>query len=136
MTNRFLIPVSDLASKEATVRERMATLGGPNFRIDPNDSSCGESLVYYSLFTNWPELLGNSVCGLTTSVIFYNRYYWFLHLIRLWQELHGHDAGMEQQAFQLLESAAAEGMELDWDVLQEIERQVGDSVKRCLGYNT
>lgn len=120
-----LIPPSLFA---AEVRRRLASLPS-RFWIDPGDALCGEAFRNYMLLEEWPFLLGGTTATLGSEVVFYNKYYWFLKLIRLWQGRHGHDAGMEQQAIKLLESSEQEGLTLDWTVIEYIEHRVGAEVK-------
>lgn len=49
---------------------------------------------------------------------FYNAYYWFLVFARLHQASSGPDAGLEQQALQLLEAAPDD---IDWLIVEQID---------------
>jgi hypothetical protein len=52
------------------------------------------------------------------KLILYNRYFWFLQFARTHCEHQGNDAGLEQQALQILESSMGE---IDWTVIEAIE---------------
>ncbi|MCA9029701.1 MAG: hypothetical protein KDA66_02770 [Planctomycetaceae bacterium] len=71
-------------------------------------------LKYYLLFTFYPELFE----PITDADLIYNRYYWFRRLVTLFESVYGPDAGVEQQAFQILENA---NCELDWAMIQKVE---------------
>ena len=62
----------------------------------------------------------------SASLVLYNRYYWFLQFAKMHSEEHGNDAGIEQQAFQILESAMAD---IDWAVVEAIDKQTHGSEK-------
>lgn len=113
------IAEAEWAALDAELRLRCAPLQ-PQFRIDFDDAAYGPAFRRYPLLSRWPELL-NGRAPLTEAARFYNTYYWFLTTIRLWNAKHGYDAGMEQQAFQMLEHADAS---VDLAVVEAIERQV------------
>lgn len=84
------------------------------------DDSYGPPLRYYVLFTHEPSLLG---IRLPKSTIFYNRYYWFLAFKTAHTAKHGYDAGLEQQAFRILEYAHEhENYEIDLSIVDAIDR--------------
>jgi hypothetical protein len=53
-----------------------------------------------------------------------NRYFWFRRFILLWTREHGPDAGLEQQAFQMLETCE---LEIDWEFLKQVETAAQNS---------
>ncbi len=55
------------------------------------------------------------------SLVLYNRYYWFLRFAKIHSEQHGKDAGIEQQAFQILENAMTD---IDWAVVEAIDKKI------------
>lgn len=60
------------------------------------------------------------------TLVLYNRYYWFRQFAQLHSEQHGKDAGIEQQAFQILEGSTAD---IDWAVVEAIDKRIrGDAV--------
>jgi hypothetical protein len=79
--------------------------------------------TYNLLFTHWPSLLPEY---LAAEQIFYNRYYWFRRFASLYQKKNGFDAGIEQQADQLIEYA---GSALDWTVVEQIDAQVRKEIE-------
>ena len=83
------------------------------------DLLCGLPLRAYAAFT-----YGQIGADLSAPNVLYNRYYWFLRFACLHREKYGFDAGIEQQAFQILEYAQCD---LDPEDLQRIERKVKDT---------
>lgn len=115
MSNELLIPISILARHHPELLRRIAQLDPP----PSADLMCGvpgEAYARSLLFERWPELVVEEPVDPARS--FYNRYYWFARFAALWQAAHGHDAGLEQQVFQLLERA---DFDIDWDVVQELD---------------
>jgi hypothetical protein len=61
----------------------------------------------------------------SAELLLYNRYYWFLKFARLFVRENGPDAGLEQQAFQILENSEGK---IDWSVIEAIECQVENEI--------
>jgi hypothetical protein len=89
------------------------------FAID--DPVYGPAFRRYLLLSHGLSWLASKVPDLDVRSVFYSRYYWFLMLIRLYQSRTGDDAGMEQQAFQMLEAAE---IEINWSIIEAIEAQI------------
>jgi hypothetical protein len=85
--------------------------------IDCNDPEYGVAFRRFLLFAHWPYLLENLGLHATTEGLLYNKYYWMLRFSKLYERKHGFDAGIEQQAFKILESAS---FELDWNVVEHV----------------
>ena len=79
-----------------------------------------DALRYHILFGNQAALERIGLGSLTAVQRFYNQYYWFKRFADEHAATHGPDAGIEQQVFQLLESAP-EGV--DWDIVEHLERR-------------
>lgn len=118
----FLISEAVLRSTDKELRARMQKVKG-KYAVDAEDEVYGAAFRYFLLFDRWPDLLVGVVSELTALTCFYNKYYWFLQFKRLWALKHGYDAGIEQQAFQLLEAADHE-LEVDLSVIERIEMQI------------
>jgi hypothetical protein len=58
--------------------------------------------------------------------IFWSRYYWFLRFVHVVQGRQGADAGLEQQAFQILEHPWPD-CEPDWNNLEAVERSAKEA---------
>lgn len=54
-------------------------------------------------------------------IAFYNAYYWILVFAKRYQARYGFDAGIEQEAFKMLERAPAD---VDWQVVERINQTV------------
>ena len=83
--------------------------------IDMHDSRYSESLRYYLLLTHWPELVDPA---LDPGERFYGRYFWFRTFSNQYQAVHGFDAGIEQQCFQLIEQA---DIPIDWSLIEQLD---------------
>ena len=74
-------------------------------------------LRYYLVFSEgMTERVG--LGPLTPAVCFYNAYYWFKRFVAARSATRGYDAGLEQQAYQMLERAPDD---IEWSVLGQIE---------------
>jgi hypothetical protein len=51
---------------------------------------------------------------------FYNRYFWYLRFITLYQAANGFDASLEDAADHMAEEVERLPFEPDWDLLEEI----------------
>jgi hypothetical protein len=56
--------------------------------------------------------------GLDPTALFYNRYYWFKRFVKQRASSRGFDAGLEQQAFKLLEAAPAD---VGWSIIEAVD---------------
>ncbi len=91
-----------------------------------SDGACERALRRYLLLTEFPERIAERQPVCHESVV-YSRYYWFTLFAKLCRTRQGHDAGLEQQAFQILENADCE---VDWNVIRAIEIRVEEDVLR------
>jgi len=102
-----------------------------------NDARTGRSLKNYIILTERAELF--AARGITAEEVFWSRYFWFLRFVNLRQAMHGSDAGLEQQAFQILEypypdcapdwsSLESVTMAVDTEVRAELQQPAGDAV--------
>jgi hypothetical protein len=122
-----LVPISILVEYDEEIK-RLIPAVDEHFVIDPGDPLYGPPLRYFLLFEKWPSLIV-ATSSLTPETVFYNKYYWFLKLIRLWQHRNGYDAGMEQQASMLLESGSEDRrFTLDGTILEQIEQRVSNEI--------
>lgn len=127
MSNDPLIPISILAQHHAELLRRIEQLHPP----PSSDLMCGppgEAYARSLLFERWPELIIEEPVDPVRS--FYNRYFWFARFAALWQAAHGPDAGLEQQAFQLLEQA---DFDVDWNVVQELDARAKQDLSSIRG---
>lgn len=80
----------------------------------------GLSLRYYVLLTDEQDVV--AALGLSEAERFWSRYYWLARFAKEWQAVAGYDAGLEQQVFNLFESAGQLGIPID--PLLEVEAAV------------
>jgi len=83
------------------------------------DPVFGPALAHYVFFSQHPSVRDVIGFDLDDREKFYHGYYWFRRFVRLYTEKHGFDAGMEQQAFQMLENAE---FDLDFERVSTIEK--------------
>jgi hypothetical protein len=96
-----IVSANDLASTSALFAEVRSRLSDIGYNAAMTDHpTAGASLRYYLILTECPDVL-----GLSQAERFWNRYYWLARFAREWQSVAGPDGGLEQQVFQLLESA-------------------------------
>lgn len=119
----------DIAATVAQHRGRELPL--PNYRDEMlSHPIAGPCLRNYGLLTEYPDVCGR--LGLSADERFWSRNYWLSRFAREWQAAAGYDAGLEQQLFQLLESADHNG--IAYEPLPEVEAAVErDAVVRPLG---
>jgi len=111
--------VDDLANDLIRFAEAVGPLAG--YRADMTDHpTAGPSLRHYLLLTECPEVA--MLLGLSADERFWSRYYWLARFAREWQAVAGYDAGLEQQVFQLLESADHNGA--SYDPVEEVHAAV------------
>lgn len=60
----------------------------------------GSELIKYCLLNFYPEKFYGD-----KSILYYNKYYWFLRFRHKFNEVNGYDAGIDQQAFKILEES-------------------------------
>jgi hypothetical protein len=116
-----LIPLPILQKHEQTILARLDSLPITYRKDLLRDARYRYPYLYYLLFTHWPALSNGTTAEVTADDLFYNRYYWFLRLAKQYEAGHGFDAGLGQQAVQLLEQAAGH---FDLEVVREIEGKV------------
>lgn len=121
-----LISEDELKEKHQVVT-KLLEQPGREHSIEANDSLYGLAFTYYRLFSDASACEELGFSGLSNAAVFYNRYYWFLLFSKLYQAKHGFDAGLEQQAFKLLESA---GPDVDWAFVEDISNRVTKEVTR------
>jgi hypothetical protein len=114
----WLVPVEALRARFADIRDSVAPYKG-GYSLGVNDPSAEEALIYYVLFTHCPHSLDSEEIQLDDEATFYNRYFWQRRISWLITRTRGSDAGLEQQAFQLLQSAA---IDIDWELIDALQR--------------
>src|SRR5690606_15154075 len=90
------------------------------FPEEPENKYYGSALKYFLVLLYWP-LFHEEKVAFTDNQIFYNKYYWFLKYLRLREIQRGPDAGLEQQAFKMIEQPE---IDVDWMIIEEIHERI------------
>lgn len=86
------------------------------YSVNIDDTRLNELLAYYSFFKCSAE--SSSLDKQTT----FSMYFWFVQLKERYFEVFGHDEGLEQEGFKLLEEIDNQLEEgLDWGLIKKIE---------------
>ena len=103
---------NDLASTSALFAEVRSRLSDRSYTVEmTGHPTAGTSLRRYLILTECPDVVTR--LGLSESQRFWSRYYWLARFAREWQAIAGPDGGLEQQVFQVLESAEHLGVSYD-----------------------
>ena len=98
------------------------TLAKSGVNIDQDllaDDYVGEPLKNYLYLTYLPELLEVQLDELTK---YYNRYFWLSKVAARYKKKFKRDDGFEQQVFKILEEADTLDEEVDWNIVEEIQK--------------
>lgn len=93
--------------------------------VDPFDPMYGQAFRYYLLFSRYQDLVEELLFRVDQRTWIWNGYYWFLFFTKLYQLKHSFNAGLEQQATQLLQEA---GISLDAEKIDRIYERVESRV--------
>lgn len=99
-------------------------VGGEESMVSPGTES-PEALMAlrnHLLFRDAKAVRLAGIEALNDDDLFYNQLYWFLRFVREYENSNGFNAGLHQQAFQLLERS---GCKFDWSVVQQIYEYAG-----------
>jgi hypothetical protein len=86
------------------------------------DVTSDEAYSYYTLFGDATLVERAGLGRLDDRQLFYNRYYWFKRFAAALAAVDGYDAGIEQQAFKLLENAPPD---VEWSFIEQIDHDTG-----------
>ncbi len=123
----FLIPEDELKQKDSLIRQ-LIERSDRRYSGAADDNLYGPALRYSLLFSDPFALNKLDFSHLSGVDVFYNEYYWFLLFTKLHQAKHGYDAGLEQQAFKLLEKAPPD---VDWKMVEEINNRIEKEVAKA-----
>src|SRR5690606_22398234 len=87
---------------------------------DLNDPVYGEDLKIYYLLSFKPAIFS---AKFSDQQIFYSIYCYFLSVVEKCKDIHGEDAGLDQQVFKLLEEGERVG-NIDWSIVERLNHQV------------
>lgn len=86
---------------------------------DVSDARLKKALCYYKFLSNNIESLA-SLEG--KSKVLYAKYYWYTQYKKRYFEVFGYDAGIEQEAYKVLEEIESKLEDgVNWSVIQQIE---------------
>src|SRR4051812_39942683 len=105
-----LVPETYLCDRYAAI---VAATDYAWHRVSKTDGEAEVALRYFLVFSEQGAATTAGLGTFSEAQLFYNRYYWFSRFAKLHQAAHGYDAGIEDQASQMLERAPAE---VDWAV--------------------
>lgn len=87
------------------------------YNVNNDDTRLNEFLAYYSFFKN----NAGSVL-LDKQSTYYSMYFWYVQFKERYFEVHGHNEGIEQEGFKLLEEIDNQLEEgIDWGLIEKIE---------------
>ena len=89
------------------------------FRGEADEAPGSRELQWFRYLTADPDF--GAALGLCNEEVFWNRYYWFLRHISACATIGVRDAGLEQQAFQILEYPFPP-CSPDWSHLEAVEK--------------
>jgi len=120
MLHHHLVPDATLREHGAAIRAA-TSVAGVRYSAALDDPAGDPAFRYYLMFSDAALAHAAGFGHLDAATLFYNRYYWFQRFARAHAAAHGFDAGLEQQAFQLLEVAPAD---VDWSIIEAIEARL------------
>lgn len=116
----FLIPEKELVGCDQIVEGIVSRDRSVHWeKLDP---SSRQAYGRYALFSDEHARREANFSRLPAEQVFYNKYYWILIFSKRYQSKFGKDAGIEQQAFKVLETAPPN---VDWKTVEEIVLAVG-----------
>lgn len=115
-----LVPQEVLESRENEMRQLIAS-DALAHALDIDDPVYGQAFRRFLILSRWSSSGAGSLPDLDEATLFCSRYYWFLRSIRLYASTDGPDAGLEQQAYPMLERA---DLDIDGSIIEQIEARV------------
>ncbi|CAM4456855.1 MAG: hypothetical protein E7L01_00345 [Paenibacillus macerans] len=104
--------------KEEEIKKYISDEELQNFYNDSiNDAHLNELLAYYSYLKN-----NVSAIPLDKQSIYYSIYYWYVQFKERYFQVYGHDSGIEQEGFKLLEELDYQLEDgVNWGLIEKIE---------------
>lgn len=129
--NSVLILEKDLMLIADQIRSRFRAENSQlRYVVDIDNPIYGKAFSWYLLFYHWPDMFRSQLHRISDLEIFYNSYYWFQVFSRLYMRVHGNDAGLEQQAFKLLEHAGEIHENVDWTLVEQMDNEATDRASK------
>ena len=96
-----------------------------NFKYDNAEKFSDSDLSNYIKYIHILDLEKSNILEMNDAFCMedlqYSRYYWFLRFKNRYFDLYGHDEGLEQQAFKLLEDIVIYlNNGIDWSIIESI----------------
>lgn len=105
--------------KEDELRAHVSDGKLRNFCSEYNDSQLKQCMAHYLFLRDHAADL-----PLDKPSIYYSMYYWFVRFKRRYYDVCGHDEGIEQEGFKLLEKIDRQLEEgVDWRFIEQIEKK-------------
>ena len=96
----------------------------PPYNVDWEDPDYGLAFIYHLFFSQNPSVCKVLGVELDEETKFYNRYYWFRRFVARHKQKHGYDAGLEDQASDILASGAQ--FDLDVEIIHMIDKKANE----------
>jgi hypothetical protein len=112
-----LIPEDKLIVNDALLARLLGK--NPRVRWSEMDWYVKEAYARYAALLDEDLRSYFGVADLSEVIAFYNAYYWSLVFLKRYDARYGFDAGIEQQAFKLLECAP---VDVDWGIVEDLTR--------------
>jgi hypothetical protein len=119
-SSHVLIPEIELRDRDAAIHAATEVAVARLTRA-VEDAGDAPAFRYYLVFEDGASAQSVGLAELDALTLFYNRYYWFKRFVKQHEARFGFDAGLEQQAFKLLEGAPED---VDWAVLGHLNARV------------
>ncbi|GEM_PF-4032378 len=113
--NKVLIPERELAFDDLKIEEVFKAKGDRWLR--PKEPDSRRALGLHFLFGDDNIRRRAGFGWMSSTVAYYNSYYWLLVFATMHEERYGVDVGLEQQCIQMLELMPSD---VDWAVVGEI----------------
>jgi hypothetical protein len=85
------------------------------------DQILSRFLKYVHVLGTSQENIKNVIGSLNIEDLFYSKYYWFKQFKERYFKLYGHDEGLEQQSYKMIEEYTHFTKEIDWETVEQIE---------------
>ena len=72
-------------------------------------------------FIETHEVEISRISKMDSESLSYSKYYWYTKFKNKYEEIHGFDAGIEQQQFKLLEELQQKFDNIHWDLIEKID---------------
>lgn len=111
---------------ESDIKEIIKLIDKPidkKYFINIEDDDIRTLLDNYLYLTYYQDNVAEQLQIVSKEILFYSRYYWFNKFMKKYFSKYGYDAGIEQQAFEILEQInGCEDIVIDLTVIERIEK--------------